>query len=284
MKQISWFWLITGMLFSTCVSADWFEQLKTEATDEQLHQLLYEMPKGGDLHLHMSGAVFAEWWYELALEAEVDGYRYYTKVKINNCRAYGGQAFNTTPYLLLFLTINESSLKKLSECEQGEYIALRDLDEAQKSAWLDSLRLDKPYEGRDEFFEAHWQRLGDLVRNPYLAGDLIQKNFEAYADEGLIYLEPQVSPAGYTQKDGTPINPYEVAEIFRQRLKVQDILETGMSYRFQLAILRFHPQAKEHLKKDRFEVVFHTAHLKHLSFFLTITNDSCGFLLNQVFS
>ncbi|MBT5197006.1 MAG: adenosine deaminase, partial [Gammaproteobacteria bacterium] len=49
------------------VSADWFEDFKDEATKEQLHQFLYEMPKGGDLHLHMSGSGFSEWWFELAL-------------------------------------------------------------------------------------------------------------------------------------------------------------------------------------------------------------------------
>ena len=52
------------------VSADWFEDFKAEATKEQLHQFLYEMPKGGDLHHHMSGSGFAEWWFELALCGE----------------------------------------------------------------------------------------------------------------------------------------------------------------------------------------------------------------------
>jgi adenosine deaminase CECR1 len=226
---------------------DWFETLKGEATDQQLHQFLYEMPKGGDLHHHMSGSGFSQWWYELALAAEKDGYRYFTKVKLNNCRDYGGQSFNTTPYHLMFQTIVEAKWQALPECEQNEYLSLDSLDEVQKQAWMDSIRLDKPFEGRDEFFETHWQRLGDLTANPYLRGELILKNFRAFSDEGLIYVEPQVTSLGYERPDGSSIDPYEVATILRARLAEPDFKALEMTYRFQLAILRFLPGAEDHL-------------------------------------
>ena len=58
--------------------ADWFEEIKQTATDKQLHQLLYEMPKGGDLHHHLTGSIFSEDWYELARASADHGYRYYT--------------------------------------------------------------------------------------------------------------------------------------------------------------------------------------------------------------
>lgn len=231
------------------VSADWFEDFKAEATKEQLHQFLYEMPKGGDLHHHMSGSGFAEWWFELALLAKTDGYVYYTKVKLNNCREYGGQAFKTTPYHLMFQTVVHHSWQALPECERDEYLPLSELSDKQKIAWMNSIRLDKPHEGREEFFETHWQRLGDLTANPYLRGDLIQRNFQAFADEGLIYVEPQVSAFGYREPDGTPIPPDDVAAILRLRLAQSDVKATGLTYRFQQAILRFLPNAEATLEE-----------------------------------
>lgn len=244
--------LLLSVLFLFSVNslarADWFEDFKKSATDEQLLQLLYEMPKGGDLHHHMSGSGFAEWWLELGIAAEKNGYRYYTKVKLNNCRDYGWQGFDTTPYHLMFQTILESKWQALPECERQEFVALDALDDRQKEGFLNSIVLDKPHEGREEFFEAHWQRLGDLTGDPYLRGELIARHFRAFADEGLIYVEPMVTAFGYEKPDGTPIPANDVAAIFRDRLKQKDIVDTGLTYRFQQAILRFTPMAEDSLK------------------------------------
>ena len=231
------------------VQADWFDDFKAEATDEQLLQLLYEMPKGGDLHHHMSGSGFAEWWYELGVAAGGKGYRYYTKVKLNNCRDYGWQGFDTTPYHLMFQTIVEAKWLMLPKCERDEYLPLAQLDERQKRGFMNAIRLDKPYEGREEFFEAHWQRLGDLTGDPYLRGELIARQFRAFADEGLIYVEPMVTAFGYQRPDGTPLPADQVAAMFRDRLTQKDIVNTGLTYRFQQAVLRFTPDAEESLKR-----------------------------------
>ena len=231
------------------VQADWFDDFKAEATDEQLLQLLYEMPKGGDLHHHMSGSGFAEWWYELGVAAGGKGYRYYTKVKLNNCRDYGWQGFDTTPYHLMFQTIVEAKWLMLPKCERDEYLSLAQLDERQKRGFMNAIRLDKPYEGREEFFEAHWQRLGDLTGDPYLRGELIARQFRAFADEGLIYVEPMVTAFGYQRPDGTPLPADQVAAMFRDRLTQKDIVNTGLTYRFQQAVLRFTPDAEESLKR-----------------------------------
>jgi hypothetical protein len=86
-------------------TAAWFERFKAEATDEELYRFLYAMPKGGDLHNHLSGSILSEWFYDLALQQAERGYRYYTRVRIENCRPYGGNAFVESPYLLMFVTI-----------------------------------------------------------------------------------------------------------------------------------------------------------------------------------
>lgn len=226
----------------------WFEQLKRNADGDVIYKVLYAMPKGGDLHSHASGSVFSEWWYELALAQEENGYTYYTKTRISNCRGYGGNAFRD-PYLMYFINIQESNWKRLDKCEQGEYKRLSELTREEKKAWLNSIRLDKPFEGRDEFFQTHWQRLGDLVRNPYLATEAMARNIKAFSAEGVIYMEPDFNPYGAVHPDGSSYSAREVADILRRRLKQKDILETGMKIRFQLVALRFLPTALEDLKR-----------------------------------
>ena len=112
---------------------DWFETLKGRGDAEELYRVLHAMPKGGDLHNHLSGAVFSEWWYEIALAQESRGYEYFTKIKIENCREYGENAFSIAPYLLLFRNIAAIEYESLNACEQSEYKALRDLNEVEKA-------------------------------------------------------------------------------------------------------------------------------------------------------
>lgn len=229
--------------------SSWFEYFKDQASDSELYQFLYLMPKGGDLHNHMSGSGFSEWWYELALAEKSRGYIYYTKVKIENCRDYGVNEFSFSPYLLLFRNIAKPSYDKLSECEQGEYKLLSELNEKEKSAWLNSIRLDKSYEGRDEFFQTHWQRLNEIYSNPYVIAEIIYRNMREFSKEGLTYLETQVGVDRYLKPDGSIFSPNEVAQIYRNRIHQKDAKNTGVTVRFQRSILRFLASAEDDLKR-----------------------------------
>ena len=229
-------------------TAAWFEQFKARASAEELYRFLYAMPKGGDLHNHLSGSIRSEWFYDLALAQAVHGYRYYTRVRINNCRPYGGNAFSATPYLLMFYTIQESRYAALDDCERSEYQALDALDERQMKGWLNALRLDKPWEGRDEFFQTHWQRMGDLYANPYLAADALVLNMRHFADEGLRYLETMIGILGFVDAQGQGIDPDTVADLYRRRLAEADAVATGVTVRLQAAILRFAPNAEQTLR------------------------------------
>ena len=68
MHKVATICLLLGLLLGPpAVMADngfsvWFENFKKSATDAELHAFLYAMPKGGDLHQHLSGSVFVEWW------------------------------------------------------------------------------------------------------------------------------------------------------------------------------------------------------------------------------
>lgn len=239
--------LLVLMLTHTA-SADWFDDLKQAANDEELYRVLHHMPKGGDLHNHLSGSSYSEWWYELALAERDRGYRYFTKVRIDNCRDYGTNQFGLAPYLLLFRTITAAQYEALSPCEKGEFEALEDLDAREKAGWFDSIRLDKPYEGRDEFFQTHWQRLGALTQNPWLQAETLVRNMQAFAEEGVRYLELQVAIQGFEDPQGNAIPPNEVGEILRQRLADDDARDTGVEVRFQVPILRFTPGAEGALR------------------------------------
>ena len=136
---------LIALLLPLAADADWFDDIRDGSDAEALYRTLHYMPKGGDLHNHLSGSVFVEWWYELALAQEERGYEYYTKIRIDNCRDYGGNAFAAAPYFLLFRNISALEYATLDECEQGEYKPLADLDDHEKAAWMNSIRLENPW-------------------------------------------------------------------------------------------------------------------------------------------
>jgi adenosine deaminase CECR1 len=236
------------LLLSQTASADWFDELKAQGNAEDLYRVLYYMPKGGDLHNHLSGAAFSEWWYDAALAEKARGYQYYTKVRIENCRDYGGNEFNFMPYYLMFRNIQSSQYEQLGDCEKSEYKRLEDLTNDEKAAWMDSIRLDKPHEGREEFFQTHWQRLFALANNPWIQAEILYQNMKAFGDEGITYLELQVAVRGFLRPDGSVMPPNEPAEILRSRLQQKDAIETGVTARFQGAILRFRPNAEDSMR------------------------------------
>jgi adenosine deaminase CECR1 len=240
---------IVILLFAHSAAADWFDDLKEPANSHDLYRVLYYMPKGGDLHNHLSGSNFPEWWYELALEQEERGYRYYTKVRIENCVDYGGNQFGRDPYYLMFRNIMAVEYDKLGDCEKREYKSLENLDEKEKAGWLASIRLDKPYEGREEFFGTHWPRLNALLQNPWIQAESLIRNMRAFGAEGVTYLETQVAIYGFATPDGIAMAAEQVVDILRERLLQEDALATGVTVRLQLPILRFAPSAEEWLRR-----------------------------------
>jgi adenosine deaminase CECR1 len=223
----------------------WFEDLKAKATPEQLYTFLYALPKGGDLHNHLEGAARSEWIWESALAQEQRGYTYYTKVRIQNCAGYGTDA---RAYLLLFKNLPAVDYARLNDCEKSEYKRLSELSPAERTGWLNSVRLNAPHEGRNEFFEAHFQRLAELMNNPWLVSDILLRNMQAFGAEGVVYLETQIGLDGYRKADGSGYSDDEVAGIFRERLASPAAKATGVEVRFQNYLVRFLPDAEARLQ------------------------------------
>jgi adenosine deaminase CECR1 len=241
--------VLFGFTVPTLAAERWFEDVKAKATPEQLYTFLYALPKGGDLHNHLSGAILSEWMWDAALAQQAKGYVYYAKVRIQNCVEYGSNEFGRNPYLLLFKNIQASSYEQLDACQKSEYKRLQDLNARERTAWLNSMRLDAPYEGRDEFFDAIWERIDDLLANPYLIADILYKNMEAFGKEGVVYLETQNGVEGYRKPDGVPFDRGEVITIFRDKLASKEAKATGVEVRFQNALLRFTPGAEKRLEE-----------------------------------
>jgi adenosine deaminase CECR1 len=229
----------------------WFEDFKANASDEALYRLLYAMPKGGDLHNHLSGSNYSQWWEALASDPSKNGgYQYYVKTTLKHCNGYGLNQFGPSSSLLLFVTIQASTYEALTSCEQAEYNPVQSLTHMQKEAWLNGIWLDKPHEGREEFFQTHWQRLNQLNNNPYIAAEMLFKNMQSFADEGLLYLETQANASNFLRSDGTAIPMQEVANIYRNRLAQQDAIDTGLTVRLQHVFLRFSPNAEQALTQS----------------------------------
>jgi adenosine deaminase CECR1 len=136
-----------------------FEQIKRTATPVQLYAFLYALPKGGDLHNHLGGSALPEWWYAVATDpARNGGDTFYTRTR-----------FHATPgtgvTLILYHTVRQHGYDALSAELRADYTRLDRLTPEQRQGWLDSLRLDRPGEGRAEFFEWIWPRLGQLGSN-----------------------------------------------------------------------------------------------------------------------
>ena len=241
--------LILLITLSSCIStelkeprAGWFEAIKKSNDKTDLYRFLHNMPKGGDLHNHLSGAGFSKWWFDLAIAEQARGYKYYTRIGNNSCDESLVQ--NT---IIQFKNISKINYYKLSPCIKKQYKALSNLSADEKNQWLNSIRLDKRNEGRDEFFGRHWQRLNAINKNPWLKAELLYKNMQAFAREGLSYIEFQLSVDNFVKSDGTKFTDSEVAEIYRKRLQQNDALDTGVTVRFQSDLLRFLPNAEQTL-------------------------------------
>ena len=220
-----------------------FEEIKKTASPQELYTFLFALPKGGDIHNHLGGSCPPEMWYAAATNPKVlAGNSFYARIKIMNCPEAGES-------LLLYKTIRHSSWLKLSDCEKSEYMPLAELSPELKQKWLDSLRLDKPTEGRDEFFNVIWFRLNELFDDPNVMAELVAENMKQFAAEGLRYLETQFMVDGFTDNDGNALTQGKVIEIVKKRIAQPDVVNFGLTIRFQKTILRFLPNAEKKLEE-----------------------------------
>ena len=219
-----------------------FEEIKHAAPTE-LYTFLYALPKGGDLHNHLGGAIRAEWWYAVGTDPARNGSDvFYTRVKFT-------APVTTESKLILFQTIRQYTYAKMTAAEQADYVRLDALTPEQKQSWLDSIRLDRTNEGRNEFFEWIWPRIGELFSNQVVIGNVLVETMKAYGAEGLRYLETQQGVNGYLDNTGQPVPTEDAVKFLHERLAQPDAVATGVTVRFQVTGLRFFPDAEQQIER-----------------------------------
>ncbi|HVU17253.1 MAG TPA: hypothetical protein VHD32_10020 [Candidatus Didemnitutus sp.] len=219
-----------------------FEEIKKTATPAQLYTFLYALPKGGDLHNHAGGAGRSEWWYAAAVDPKRNGGdTLYTQVR------YSGPA-DTAVNPTAFRTLRQYGYDQLSAAEKTDFMRLDALTPQQKQDWLDSQRLDRPGEGREEFFSKMWPRRGQMGSNIHIALEVLVENMKAFGAEHLRYLETQFDGFGYADNTGKPISVEDGVALIRARLAQSDAIATGVTVRFQETVIRFRADAEKELE------------------------------------
>lgn len=221
-----------------------FDELKKNATPAQLYALLYALPKGGDLHNHSGGSDRAEWIFAACTDpARNGGDTFYTRAHIAaepDAIAPGAR----------YRTIRKRTYDQLGAAVRAEYVPLAELTAAERVAWHNSLRIDAPGEGRDEFFGGILQRKGEIGRNLPVKLELLAEDVKTFAAEGVRYLETQLGADSFVANDGRAIPVEEAVAAIHRRLAQPDIAGTGLVVRFQRTVLRFRPDAEVALAEN----------------------------------
>ena len=217
-----------------------FDQLVARATPAQLYALLYDMPKGGDLHNHAGGANRAEWIYAVCTDpARNGGDTFYCRARFDESEVVDPTA--------QFRTIRRKAFESLPEHLKGEYVPLSALTPDERRRWFASLRLDGTTDGRLEFFSHIWPRLGQVSQSLPVSAELLVENMKAFGAEHLAYLETQFSVEGMVDNDGAAVPEAAAVDFVRRRLAQPDAVATGVTVRFQRTVLRFAPDAEGRL-------------------------------------
>jgi adenosine deaminase CECR1 len=220
-----------------------FERIKREATPAQLYAFLYAMPKGGDLHHHGTLAAFPEEWLAAATDPAVtQGNTFFTRIRFNACP-------DSPEPFLRYQTIARYAYRRLSMCVQEEYGQLDQLSAERRTEWLNAMRLDKPGEGRDEFFEQVVNRLFGLIRDPNVLSEVMARYIKRYGREGIRYLETQVGLIPGADQEGNPYPPDRIGEVMRKMLDRPDVKASGVTVRFQITVIRFRPDAEQRIEE-----------------------------------
>ena len=217
-----------------------FDALVSRASPSQLYSLLYDLPKGGDLHNHAGGANRSEWVYEVCTDpARNGGETFYARARFTDA----------TPGPQRWATIRSATYAMLSDAAKKDYVALGALSAEDKARWLASMRLDGTGDGRTEFFANIWPRIGQLNGCLPVATELLVMNLKAFGAEHLSYLETQFVAEGMVANDGSVIPDEDAVAYVKRRLAQPDVVATGVTVRFQRTILRFAPDAERALEK-----------------------------------
>ena len=211
-----------------------FDEIKKTAKPAELYTFLYALPKGGDIHNH-SGSERPEWIYAILTDpARNGGDTFYTRARF-------AAAPDAIAPAKRFHNLRQSGYDRLTEDVRKEYVRIDALTAEERVAWCNSLRLDAPGEGREEFFAVLWPRRGQIGSSLPVVTECLVENIKAFGAERLTYLETQFGVDRVTDNAGNAIPLEEAIAFVKRRLAQPDVVASGVTVRFQEAVLRFLP-------------------------------------------
>ncbi len=220
-----------------------FRELTLRASPGELYSLLYEVPKGGDLHNHSDGANRSEWIYAVCTDpALCGGETFYTRARFTS----PADAVDPTQ---LFRTIRRKAYEGLPASDKPEYVELSALSADERRRWADSLRLSGAGDGRTEFFAHLWPRIDGITTCLPAATELLVESMKAFGAEHVGYLETQFSVEGMLGNDGAPVPTEQAVAFVRARLAQPDAVATGVTVRFQENVVRSEPDAESEVAR-----------------------------------
>ncbi|MCH6258904.1 hypothetical protein MLD52_20270 [Puniceicoccaceae bacterium K14] len=232
-----------------------FSEIKRTASKEEMYQFLYAMPKGGDIHHHLGGGVLPIMWYNIATDRSRNGdQKFYTRVKVSGYSTIQSNYHRDSRNLMFWTTIDEGTYNSLPAWEKAEFKSLTALNEEEKSEWLSSMVLDRDGEGRMEFFEYIWPRVGGMLGSIHVKSEVLVENMKLFGAEGVRYLEIQTGPWGHRDGDGNVLSAEEANAFIKNRLAQSDAVATGVTVRFQGIVVRFLPNAEQRVE-DYYEFI-----------------------------
>lgn len=217
-----------------------WSQIKSEASDEDLYRILYALPKGGDIHHHLGGGMLPEMIWEICTDKKRNGGQtFFARVRISSLDLIDVGHMKDSRNLSGWVTIADYTYDRLERSVQKDFKPLADLNDREMDAWKKAMFLDHDGEGRDEFFEYIWNRLGDVLTSLDVVKELLVENMKRFGAEGVRYLEIQARYKGWLDAEGNEISPEDSTKIWLDRLEQDDAKETGVLVRFQTIVLRF---------------------------------------------
>lgn len=209
-----------------------YSTIRANASRSELYTFFREMPKGGILHLHSEYAVSPEFWLKIAIANKQNEYWVRT-------RAEASCAGKATEQIPLFSTLSRATWEHLPKCEQNDFKLLPLLSAAERTAWLNSLRITSAAQGRQQFFHEIVPRLNDLCADPNLMLQVLAEITKEAAAEHVLYLELQFDPTSLRDRSGAPVSESRFEELLKRRLSEPPIANLGVTVRFQLAAYRY---------------------------------------------
>ena len=228
-----------GLYISKGVEKAW-SSLKADASPEDLYRVLYALPKGGDIHHHLGGGMLPEMIWDIATDPKRNGgQKFYTRVRISSLNLIDIGGATDSRNLSGWVTIAGHSYDRLPASVKRDFKPLVDLTDQELKAWKNAMFLDHAGEGRDEFFEYIWNRLGDILQSIDVMIELTVENMKRFGAEGVRYMEIQSRFRGWNDGKGNQISKDEATRRFLDRFDQADAKATGVLVRFQSIVLRF---------------------------------------------